>query len=221
MIVVLTPVDKELAVLSNAFDKRWPGAAERQVGRIPSRIYGDGKVLLAQGGLGKVQFALQTQHLVDQLEEVGLVVCAGTAGALVDGLSVGDVVVATSTVEHDFNWNSGKPLPEFAGSETHLAAVKEGGSSTDQAFGVHFGPVASGDEAILDSKRAQEVQERTGALAVAWEGAGCAKAAQFADVPYLEIRGISDNADHEASAVWEGNIPTAISNVAMVIDWLV
>lgn len=221
MIVVLTPVDEELAVLSDAFEKRWPGATERNVGRIPSRIYGDGQVLLAQGGLGKVQFALRTQHLVDQLEEVGLVVCAGTGGALANALSVGDVVVGTTTVEHDFNWNSQKPLPEFPGSEAHLAVLKGRTSWMEGTFGAHFGPIASGDEAILDSKRAQEVYERTGALAVAWEGAGGAKAAQFADVPYLELRGISDNADHEASAVWEGNIPTAIENVAAVIDSLV
>jgi nucleoside phosphorylase len=30
-----------------------------------------------------------------------LVVCAGSAGALLDALAVGDVVVATATIEHD------------------------------------------------------------------------------------------------------------------------
>ena len=87
-------------------------------------------------------------------------------------------------------------------------------------FGIHFGPIASGDEAIFESKRAREVHERTGALAVAWEGAGGARAARFSDVPYLEIRGISDKADQEAPEVWMENLPSAIHNVAVVIDSL-
>ena len=59
--------------------------------------------LLAQGGLGKVQFAITTQHLLDNLADPSLVVCAGVAGSLTKSARVGDVVVGTATVEHDFN----------------------------------------------------------------------------------------------------------------------
>lgn len=78
-------------------------------------------------------------------------------------------------------------------------------------------PIASGDEAIIDEKRARELHKVTGALAVAWEGAGGARAAAFSDVPYLEIRAISDGADDEARSVWCENLPSAMMNVATVL----
>ena len=41
---------------------------------------------------------------------------------------------------------------------------------------------------------------RTGALAVAWEGAGGARACHFSGIPFLEIRGITDSADSDAAS---------------------
>src|SRR6266478_4000180 len=47
-----------------------------------------------------------------------LVICAGAAGALVNGLSIGDVVVATETVEHDIRNKFGLPLlPRFGSAK--------------------------------------------------------------------------------------------------------
>ena len=68
-----------------------------------------------------------------------------------------------------------------------------------------------------DSCRAGELHTRTGALAVAWEGAGGARAAAFSDVPYLEIRGITDMADHDAASTWKPNVPHAMGNVAVIV----
>ena len=224
-VVVITPIEEEFDALSGAFGERWLDVTERHVGRISTRAYNGHMVLLARGGLGKVQFALQTQHPLERLESVDLVVCAGVAGALVETSSVNDVVVATATVEHDFNWKSKTKhksrLPEFPGSTSHIAALRQTSANVEGPFGVLFGPVASGDEAILESKRAREMHDRTGALAVAWEGAGGARAARLSNVPYLELRGISDKADEEAASVWAENVPSAIRNVAVVIDSLV
>ena len=55
-------------------------------GRITGRSYADGSLFVAQGGLGKAQFGVQTQHLLDHIKDVRLAVCAGTAGLLPDGM---------------------------------------------------------------------------------------------------------------------------------------
>ena len=154
-------------------------------------------MLVLQGGLGNAQFGVRTQHALDNVEEVGTVVCAGVAGALSEKLSVGDVVVATATIEHDFNWLRGE-RPAFQGHGPYVSALREQVTPPGSAFKLHFGPVASGDEAIVDMARARELHESTGALAVAWEGAGGARAAAFSGVPFVEVRGISDMADREA-----------------------
>jgi adenosylhomocysteine nucleosidase len=80
------------------------------MGRLPVVHLPELDVTLACGGLGKVQFAVQTQHLLDVCPAWDLVICAGAAGALVDGLPVGDLVVATETVEHDIHNRFGRPL---------------------------------------------------------------------------------------------------------------
>ncbi len=113
-------------------------------------------ITAAIGGLGKAQFAVQTQHLID-LAHWDLVVCAGAAGALAEGLSTGDVVIATETVEHDIRNLFGVPhLPRFSGSKEILDRCRQA-FQTVPIGRVHFGPIASGDEDIADRKRREAV----------------------------------------------------------------
>lgn len=61
----------------------------------------------------------------------------------------------------------------------------------------------------------------TGALAVAWEGAGGARACHFSGIPFVEIRGITDRADSDAASDFEANLGSAMGNVARLITpWL-
>ena len=221
-VVVITPIPEEFNALSQALDQHWQGRDVLQVGRVRAHAYRSGEIILAQGGLGKVQFAVTTQHVLDSLDDVSLVVCAGVAGSLTTDVSVGDVVIGTTTVEHDFN--SKQPdarLPRFDGSARHLAALRMAVTTGPPAFRAHLGPIASGDEGIVDAARAGELRALTGALAVAWEGAGGARAAAFSEVPYVEVRGISDMADHDALGTWKANLPGAMRNVAVVVARLV
>ena len=64
------------------------------------------------------------------------------------------------------------------------------------------------------------LHESTGALAVAWEGVGGAKACAFSRVPFVEIRGVTGTADHNAASDFEKNLEVAMSNLAMlIISW--
>lgn len=217
--LVVTPIAEEFECLATEFERRWGGAEQRAVGRAAVYEYLAAGVTLARGGLGKVQFAVTTGHLLAHLPQVDLVVCAGVAGSLTDHVRVGDVVVATATVEHDFNPDYSR-LPSFDGSPPHVDALRRMAGGLQASFDVHFAPVASGDEAIVDAARAAALRDRTGALAVAWEGAGGARAAAFSGVPYVEVRGISDMADHAAMDVFKANIPSAMRNVGAIVAWL-
>ncbi len=195
-------------------------AEDSIIGRLPVVRLVDLGIVVSRGGLGKVQFAVQTQHLLDAGPDWGVVVCAGAAGALVDDLSVGDVVVSTETVEHDINNRFGEPLlPRFGSPETALAAFRSVAPACS-AFRVHFGPIASGDEDVVEAARRKVIRELTGALAVAWEGAGGARACQFNDVPFVEIRGVTDRADSNAPSDFEANRRDVMGNVAaLIISW--
>ena len=129
--------------------------------------------------------------------------------------------MATTTVEHDYNnkFNE-RALPKFDGARTAIADLKSVSHSTN-AFSVHFGPIASGDEDVVETKRKRMLHESTGALAVAWEGAGGAKACAFSGLPFVEIRGVTDTADHNAASDFEDNLGVAMNNLAaLIISWL-
>ena len=136
-------------------------------------------------------------------------------------MSVGDVVVATTTVEHDYNnkFNE-RALPKFDGALAAISELKSVPQSAN-AFSVHFGPIASGDEDVVETERKRMLHESIGALAVAWEGAGGAKACVFSSLPFVEIRGVTDTADHNAASDFEDNLGVAMSNLAtLIISWI-
>ena len=219
--LIITPMREELDFLLQSCTKHGVHAESATVGRLPVVRLPDLGMTLARGGLGKAQFALQTQHLLDTCSDWDLIVCAGAAGALVDGVCVGDVVVATKTIEHDYNNKFNKrALPKFDGARTAIANLRSVSQSAN-AFSVHFGPIASGDEDVVEIERRRAVHESTGALAVAWEGAGGARACAFSRIPFVEIRGVTDTADHNAASDFEENLEVAMNNLATLITtWI-
>jgi adenosylhomocysteine nucleosidase len=219
--LIITPMQEELDFFLRSCKKNQLPAEDAMAGKLPMVSLPDLGITLAQGGVGKAQFALQTQHLLDNSPDWDLVICAGAAGALRDDLSIGDVVVGTKTVEHDYqNKFTERPLPSFAGAPTPIDDLKSI-SSAVSSFQVHFGTIASGDEDVIDRERGRALHQSTGALVVAWEGAGGARACAFSQVPFLEIRGVTDTADHKAPSDFETNLEVAMSNVAALITaWI-
>ncbi len=170
--------------------------------------------LLAVGGHGKAEFAARTQFFIQNSKDLNLVVCAGVAGALDLQLKHGDVVVAQNTVEHDFQLKfKQQNLPHFPGSKTYIQRIRDLKIKT-----AHIGAIASGDEDILSRQRAQEIYEQSGgALAVAWEGAGGARAAQLSQLDYLEIRGISDLCNGQTLGDFKVHFQVAMKAVAKTL----
>lgn len=216
--LVIAPITAEFEALARAFDERWGSPVLGETGRVTVREYETAGVTLAEGGFGKVQYGVTTQHLLDHLPGVDLVVCAGVAGGLSEEVRVGDVVVATATVEHDFYSEVLLRVPpRIDGSSEHLARLAGTAGEADAPFRIHFAPIASGDEGISDWDRKKDIRARTEALAVAFEGAGGARAALFSGIPYLEVRGISDMAEGDILTELEANLPHVMQNVAAVV----
>jgi adenosylhomocysteine nucleosidase len=219
--LVVTPLQEELDFFSRSCTQRGFKAEHSTIGRLPVVRFPSPDITLARGGLGKAQFAVQTQHLLDTASDWEVLICAGAAGGLSDALSVGDIVVATTTIEHDFKNNFGpRRYPTFEGAPDKIAGLNCVSPLTD-SFKVHFGTVASGDEDVVEPGRRRVLQEAMGALAVAWEGAGGARACAFSGVPFVEIRGITDAANESAASHFETNLELAMNNVAVLITtWL-
>ncbi len=219
-ILLVAPLQAELDSFTQGLHAHGYPSVVQQVGRIAAQHVPALGLLVARGGHGKTQFGVQTQHLLDHAPAVEAVICVGAAGALANDLAVGDLVVATETVEHDYTQRfSRHPLPRFAGDATLLSALQRLPLSA-LPFAVHFGIIASGDEDVIELERAAALRQATEACAVAWEGAGGARACAFSGIPFIELRGMTDTANHHAPADFAANLHGTMAHAAaLVVLW--
>ena len=217
-IACIIPTDSEFDSFVNAMRELEYRPIPAKVGRLNCLSYWNGSLLVAQGGLGKVDFAIRTLHVLENAPPLAGVICLGTCGSLSPDLAIGDVVIATETIEHDFNRKLTEgPIPKFDSDPALLSRLHSTDIALPNNASIIFGPIASGDEGIDSSARSRELMNRTGGIAVAWEGAGGAKACAFTNVPYIEIRCVSDLADENAMTDFRQNIPAAMMNLARIV----
>lgn len=212
--LAIVPTDGELDELVHAFVADGCSVEVGPVGRVRRHVVRDIDLALALGGVGKTQFGVQTQYLLG-LGQWSLVVCAGAAGGLVDDVVIGDVVVATETIEHDIRKVGRVLVPRFPGAASALDRCRA--RVWPAAFRVHLGGIASGDEDIVSVERRADCHRLTGALAVAWEGAGGARSCAFTGVPYLEVRAVADQANEHGPRDFGLNLARTMHNLAQVL----
>lgn len=171
------------------------------------------KTAFAVAGHGKTQFGIQSQFLISRIPTLKIVYCIGAAGGICPSVKPLDIVIGSQTVEHDYTelFDKASPLPEFqATADFDLSPILEQPS-------VHHGRIASGDEDVVSRIRANTIRQKTSALCVAWEGAGCARAANFNKLPFLEIRAISDNACEQAAQDFTVNLEATMKRTASIL----
>ena len=218
-ILVLAPLAEEWSILLRACEERHLTQILPDL-KLPCAHVPAWRMVLARAGHGKTQCAVQAQYLIGRFPSAALVVCVGAAGSLDPNLSVGDVVVGTETVEHDYRLLfATRPLPRFCGNVASLARLRDRAASLS-GFRIAFDVIASGDEDVVSSSRAADIRAQTGAVCVAWEGSGAARAAAFNNIGSLEIRGITDAADKEAPQDFHDNLPTAMANLFRLLEVL-
>ena len=222
-VLVLAPDPDEVEALVQGFIRRRIPHEVVRIGALDCVSLPALDILIAFGGNGKAQYGIQAQYLIDRCDGIELLVCAGAAGRLTEGLQIGDIVLGTATVEHDYKERfNPRPLPWYDATPSVLSEFIRLAESTTFPFKVHFGVIASGDEDIVDPTRAAELRETTNALCVAWEGSGGARAARLNDIGFVEMRGITDGADGEAARLFHDNVNDVMFNiVGLMLAWAI
>src|SRR5215470_6774266 len=142
-LLILCPLAREWSFMVQTFEASLHVEHPHDL-KIEAAYIHDWRTLVAPGGHGKTQFAVQAQYLVDRFPSVELVICAGAAGSLAPGLCVGDVVVGTETVEHDCRLLfATRPLPRFRGHGPSIDALRRLADGVS-GFHVAFDVIASG-----------------------------------------------------------------------------
>lgn len=164
-------------------------------------------VVLVVCGVGKVNAAMCVQILCDCFG-VSHIVNTGVAGSLCSELDIGDFVISTKAMYHDFdchNLNPDYPVGQVPGLSVHAFSADEKlvELAYHAAMKVHagrarMGVVASGDQFVCDKQQKEKIVSDTGAICTEMEGAAISHAAWRNGIPFVVIRAISDKADDSA-----------------------
>ena len=205
----ITPLSSELRHFTAGLEVHGYVKQHREINGYHYDFLEDGS-FCTQAGHGKTEYAIKAVSKIEAAGSADLLVCLGACGGLHGELSVGDIVVATETVEHDYKerFEPG-PAPVFSGYEQVLPGLVELNLTN-----VVFGRIASGDEDIVDRSRAEQIAKEFESIAVAWEGAGGARAARHLGIPFLEVRVVTDMAHADAPGDFKANLQLGMQNLA-------
>jgi adenosylhomocysteine nucleosidase len=198
-----------------------PGA-QRHV--VAGRTFWEGDlhghdVVAVLARIGKVAAATTATLLIERFE-TKRVVFTGVAGGLGAEVRVGDVVVASSFVQHDMDASPLFPRHEiplygqsrFAADPALRAALVQAARRALPQARVHEGLVASGDRFVSSAAEAQALmQVLPEVLAVEMEGAAFAQVCHDFGVPFAAVRTVSDRADDAAHGDFLAFIRTVAS----------
>lgn len=173
------------------------------------------KVVIVKSGIGKVNAARCTQILIDRFGP-DAIVNTGIAGGIDPGFSVGDIVIGTGLLQHDFNvtafghakgylctGNDHNSPTVFYADEKLADALESTAISQFPEKRISRGTIATGDLFVSDSEKKKELWETFKASAAEMEGAAIAQTASYAGVPFAVLRVISDQADGKAAQSFE------------------
>ena len=187
---------------------------------------GNQEVVLCKSGEGKVNSAMVATTLIFAFN-VTAIVFTGVAGAVYSDLELGDIVIGTDFLHHDFDATAiGYKLSEIPNKDEvslFIADKKLSQQFTDIAlelFGdkkVYRGRIVSGDEFVASPLRISQLSETFDAYAVDMESAPVAHVANKCDIPCCVIRAISDKADSVAADTYANFFKEAAKNSAALV----
>ena len=186
-------------------------------------------VVLVKCGIGKVSAAMCTQTLIDCFG-VTHVINTGVAGSLDARINIGDIVVSTDAVQHDFNVSAlGYKLGQIPDLDVlAFPADRDLCSKAVDAVGrvapevdVHEGRIASGDLFVSSMTQKIRLSQRFDAICCEMEGAAIAQVCYVSGVPFVVVRAISDKADGSSHMDYGAFELAAADRCARIVEELV
>jgi adenosylhomocysteine nucleosidase len=184
-------------------------------------------VVVVRSGIGKVNAAICAQVLID-LYAVDCIINVGVAGAVDKSLTIGDIVVSSDAVQHDFDTTALGDEPGvisrmdesvFAADEQLVNLAKETVESL--GYPVCVGRVASGDQFVASPEVKSKIKSLFKPVCCEMEGAAIAHACYLNRIPFVILRAISDNADDSGDVDYERFFRESALKAASIIKKMV
>lgn len=192
-------------------------------------VIDDQKVVIVQCGMGKVNAGICAHTLINKFG-CTKIINTGVAGSLDNQLEIGDIVVSTDAVQHDFTveaigFEKGEiPYTKRVGFPADENMRKEAVKAVKEAApGVHVyeGRVCSGDQFISTREQKNEITSNYGGMCCEMEGGAVAQVCYLNNTPFVVIRAISDNEDGSSHVEYETFKAEAARNCADIVRYMV
>ena len=203
------------------------GAMDEEVARLKEMI--DGLQVTDKCGMSFYKGQIEGTDVVvvkcgvGQIDMYGVsaIINTGIAGSLDADIDIGDIVLATDTVEHDMDVSAlgyepgvipDTELSVFKTSDELLKIAQDSVDAANIGVKVFTGRVVSGDQFIWGKDKKKWLVETFGGRCAEMEGAAIGHVAVLNKVPYLVVRAISDKADDSAEMDYPTFAAKAIEN---------
>ena len=224
---IIGAMDVEVAALKECADIT-------ETSRIAAMEFCEGslggtRVVIVKCGMGKVNAGICAQTLIDRFG-CTRILNTGVAGSLDNRIDIGDIVVSTDAVQHDFDveaigFQKGEipytGLYAFPADEALHAAAVEAVRKAAPEVQVFEGRVCSGDQFISTTKQKETILSHFGGLCCEMEGAAIAQVCCLNDTPYVAIRAISDKEGDSQAVDFQTFAAAAAANCARIVRYMV
>ena len=176
-------------------------------------------VFAVYSGVCKVNAAIAAQLLIDMFH-VDLIINAGTAGGMKEGVQLFDTVISERVIYHDV---ADDILTDFHPwlksnyflADQELCAIARAYSRTSK-HPVLFGTMVTGEQFIEDEKR-EEINRKFDPLSTDMETAGVAHVCYVNRIPFLAVRTITDTVTHQGIETFDQNCEAASEISAEIV----
>ena len=182
-------------------------------------------VVIVKCGMGKVNAGICANTLINDFD-CTKIVNTGVAGSLDNKLDIGDVVISTDAVQHDFDveaigFKKGE-IPytgryAFPANKALREVARESVKEAVPDIHAYEGRICSGDQFISTSKQKETITSNFGGLCCEMEGAAIAQVCYLNEIPFVVIRAISDKSDGSHNVEYETFKEAAADNGAKIV----
>ncbi len=186
-------------------------------------------VVIVKCGMGKVNAGICSNTLINDFG-CTKIINTGVAGSLDNQIDIGDFVISTDAVQHDFDveaigFKKGEipytGLFAFPADETMRAAAVKAVKEASSDSHVFEGRVCSGDQFISTKEQKERIISNFGGMCCEMEGAAIAQVCYLNKTPFVVIRAISDKPDETEVVEYKEFEAEAAANSAKIVTYMI
>jgi adenosylhomocysteine nucleosidase len=176
-------------------------------------------ILTLSTGIGKVKASTCLQYLVDHFP-IKNIIFSGVAGAINPKRDIGDIIIGTKSIQHDFRLKGSDTPPKklcwLKSSPELVKRALRAGKGLKFKEKIVTGSIITGDQAIKSAAQKKWLWNTFAADCVDMESAAIAMVSSMNHIPFVPIRSISDQADENTSRDFSKSFIQAAANAAAI-----